>query len=179
MRTIATAHEAILPYLGIIVDKLKTIVMLVARNPNKPRFNHFMFEAFAAAIRFTCPGNEGNIAAFEGALFPPFEHLLVNEVVEFQPYVFQLLALMLELRTTAPVPDSYMALFEHLMAPPLWESGANTVPLTRLLQAFVTLVGGTSASVPSPCRISVAAAHSYVYSPTHCSGQSGTFQEHR
>jgi exportin-2 (importin alpha re-exporter) len=55
---------------------------------------------------------------------------------EFQPYVFQLLSMLLEMRPPG-VPESYMQLFPFLLAPPLWESGANTTPLVRLLRAYL------------------------------------------
>lgn len=35
---------------------------------------------------------------FEGLLFPPFQAVLSKEVAEFLPYVFQILALLLDLR---------------------------------------------------------------------------------
>lgn len=140
MRSLATASEAMAPYLGIIVEKLSQTLMMVARNPSKPRFNHFLFEAFAAGIRFTCTADEAHLASFEAVLFEPFGILLQSEVLEFQPYVFQLLSLMLELRRSPGLPEAYTSLFPFLLQPTLWESGANTVPLTRLLQAYVSLV---------------------------------------
>ena len=54
------------------------------------------------------------------------------------PYVFQILALLLELQTAPDVPESYMALFPCLLAPVLFERQANIHPLNRLLQAFVS-----------------------------------------
>lgn len=56
--------------------------------------------------------------------------------VEFIPYVFQILSLLMELHSGG-VPDTYMALFPHLLAPVLWERPGNIPPLTRLIQAFI------------------------------------------
>lgn len=58
-------------------------------------------------------------------------------IPEFIPYVFQILALLLELRTEANVPEPYMALFPCLLAPVLFEYQGNIHPLNRLLQAFI------------------------------------------
>ncbi|EGD83313.1 cellular apoptosis susceptibility protein [Salpingoeca rosetta] len=148
MRTIVACKAAILPYIVTIVDKLAAILLEVAKNPGRPRFNHFMFEAFGSAIRFSCSTSHEILEKFEAALFPPFELLLTNDVEEFQPYIFQLLAQLLELRQP-PVPDTYMSLFPHLTNPGLWESGANTTPLVRFLCAFfkvgkTTVVSGTA-----------------------------------
>lgn len=56
---------------------------------------------------------------------------------EFIPYVFQILALLLELRPQG-IPEPYMALFPCLLTPVLFERQANIHPLNRLLQAFIS-----------------------------------------
>ena len=58
-------------------------------------------------------------------------------IAEFIPYVFQILALLLELRSEPSIPDSYMGLFPYLLAPILFERQGNIHPLNRLLQAFI------------------------------------------
>lgn len=35
------------------------------------------------------------------------------------------------------IPDTYMALFPHLLAPVLWERPGNIPPLVRLIQAYI------------------------------------------
>ena len=67
-------------------------------------------------------------------------------LAEFQPYIFQLLAQLLELRS-APVPETYMSLFPFLTNPGLWESGVNTTPLVRFICAFLKV--GKAAVVTS------------------------------
>ena len=43
---------------------------------------------------------------------------------------------MLEMQSSS-VPEAYMALFQHLLLPILWERPGNIPPLVRLLQAFI------------------------------------------
>jgi len=62
--------------------------------------------------------------------------LLTGEVEEFQPYVFQILAQLLEARSP-PLADAYQQLFPFLLNAALWESQANTTPLVRLLVAII------------------------------------------
>lgn len=81
----------------------------------------------------------GAIESFEAVLFPIFQGILTQDIQEFIPYVFQILALLLELRTGSEVPDSYMALFPCLLAPSLFDRQGNIHPLNRLLQAYVNL----------------------------------------
>jgi len=52
MRVISSAKTSVQQYVGIVVDKLSAILLEVAKNPGKPRFNHFMFESFACSIRY-------------------------------------------------------------------------------------------------------------------------------
>jgi exportin-2 (importin alpha re-exporter) len=54
---------------------------------------------------------------------------------EFHPYVFQIFAQLIELRS-APLPGTYMAIFRPLLAPLFWERPGNIPALTRLLQAY-------------------------------------------
>jgi exportin-2 (importin alpha re-exporter) len=61
-------------------------------------------------------------------------------LLEFIPYVFQILALLMELQANyrSDIPESYMALFPCLLSPVLFERQGNIHPLNRLLQAFVS-----------------------------------------
>ncbi|KAJ8681341.1 hypothetical protein QAD02_017128 [Eretmocerus hayati] len=85
-----------------------------------------------------CKSNPNAVASFEEALFPTFQGILLQDIQEFIPYVFQILALLLELQTGTDVPESYMALFPCLLSPLLFERQGNIHPLNRLLQAFVS-----------------------------------------
>ena len=62
--------------------------------------------------------------------------MLQQDVVEFAPYVFQLLSQMIEMHP-GPLPPAYMAIFPALLAPTLWERQANVTPLVRLLEAYL------------------------------------------
>jgi len=59
-------------------------------------------------------------------------------VAEFIPYVFQVLALMLEMHAENAVSPPYLALFPHLLLPALWSRDGNIPPLVRLLQAYIS-----------------------------------------
>jgi len=59
-------------------------------------------------------------------------------MAEFIPYVFQVLALMLEMHSDNAVSPPYLALFPHLLLPALWSRDGNIPPLVRLLQAYIS-----------------------------------------
>lgn len=147
LKTLAAGKDACAPLTKLVTQALSQKMMEVAKNPGKAGFYHYMFEAMCCAIRYGISSNP--VSMFEEMLFPSFQIMLTGEVIEFQPYVFQLMAQMLE----AYKPGSgvsgqgYQALFPMLLVPALWESGANSSPLVRLLQAYV-LVGGQTYVAP-------------------------------
>jgi CAS/CSE protein, C-terminus len=65
--------------------------------------------------------------------------VLSQDVIEFHPYVFQILAQLLELRP-GQFSAAYTALFPPLMLPQLWERRGNVPALVRLVQGIYTLV---------------------------------------
>lgn len=88
--------------------------------------------------RIVCKSEKNAVSSFEEALFPIFQEILQQDIVEFIPYVFQMLTLLLETRNDCgDIPDPYWSLFPFLLAPPLWERSSNTTPLIRLLCAYV------------------------------------------
>lgn len=138
MRTFSSLQEAVLPYLSQALVGLNQKLMLVAKNPSKPHFNHYLFETLSLSVRIGCKADKSTVATFESGFFPSFQEILLQDVQEFVPYVFQILSLMLEMRAGQPeVPEAYMMLFPHLLAPVLWERPANIHPLVRLLQAYI------------------------------------------
>lgn len=100
-------------------------------------------------LRFVAPGQPESL---ENALHDPFMAILGQDVTgmshrpilifanpwpEFIPYVFQLLALLLESNAPAPLPQRYKDLMAPLLTPTLWESRGNVPALVRLLQAIM------------------------------------------
>lgn len=121
---------------GPCISELTNVLAEVCKNPKNPVFNHYLFEAVAVLVRRACEKDASLISAFEGSLFPSLQTILVNDVTEFFPYAFQLLAQLVELNRP-PIPPSYMQIFELLLSPDSWRKTANVPALVRLLQAFL------------------------------------------
>lgn len=136
MRVISLGQEQFVQYMPTLVNGLREKLVQVSKNPSKPHFNHYLFESLSLCIRITCTLDKSAVQSFEEALFEIFTELLVRDVTEFIPYVFQLMSLLLELHDP-PIPETYMNLFPHLLVPVLWERPGNIPPLVRLLQAFL------------------------------------------
>nr|KAF6358045.1 chromosome segregation 1 like [Pipistrellus kuhlii] len=145
MRSFSLLQEAIIPYIPTLITQLTQKLLAVSKNPSKPHFNHYMFEAICLSIRITCKANPAAVVNFEEALFLVFTEILQNDVQEFIPYVFQVMSLLLETHKN-DIPSSYMALFPHLLQPVLWERTGNIPALVRLLQAFLERGSSTIAN---------------------------------
>ncbi|KAL7018978.1 hypothetical protein ACKWTF_010969 [Chironomus riparius] len=138
MRSFNTLNEKTMPFMSAVLPKLTEILTQVSKNPSKPHFNHFLFETIALAIKIVCKIEPNAVTSFEEALFPQFQFMLQNDIMEFLPYVFQMLSLLMEIRQSiGSVPEPYLALFPCLLSPVLWERPGNVTPLMRLLCTFV------------------------------------------
>ncbi len=138
MRSLSSAREDIVQVTQIVLEKLNTALFVVAKNPRNPQYNHYMFESIAILVKSVCSKHPEHVATFEGLLFPPFQTVLQMDVSEFTPYVFQILAQLLEYRPeNTGLGEAYTMLFQPLMSPVLWDSKGNVPALTRLLQAYL------------------------------------------
>lgn len=121
---------------GPCIAGLTSILNEVCKNPKNPVFNHYLFEAVAVLVRRACEKESSLISAFEASLFPSLQMILANDVTEFFPYAFQLLAQLVELNRP-PIPLSYMEIFGLLLSPDSWKRSADVPALVRLLQSFL------------------------------------------
>jgi len=136
MRVISTAQEEIIPYSTGLINQLINILIPVCKNPSNPSFNHYLFESIAAVIKNTAIKSPDLISMFEKQLLDSFKFILLEDIQEFSPYVFQIISLMLESSSVALTPP-YLELLQGLTSPTLWEKQGNIPALVRLLQAYL------------------------------------------
>lgn len=138
MRSLSILQAASLPFMNAALPKLTEILSNVSKNPSRPHFNHYLFETIACSVQIVCTTQPDAVTTFEEALFPIFQFILQQDVVEFSPYVFQMLSLLLDVRDlSAAVPEPYWALFPCLLSPTLWDRSGNVTPLIKLISAFI------------------------------------------
>jgi exportin-2 (importin alpha re-exporter) len=138
MRLLDKAGADVIPVTGIIFEKLASALDRVMKNPRNPGFNHSLFESIALLVKNCCSADPTKTVELEALLFPPFQHILQMEVAEFSPYVFQILAQLLEYRPEGSgLGDAYGALFPVLLTPQLWVATGNVPALVRFLQAYL------------------------------------------
>ncbi|KAH0580356.1 hypothetical protein H2248_001858 [Termitomyces sp. 'cryptogamus'] len=152
MRVIVTARQTFTPTFEQILTRLVAILGLISKNPSNPRFDQFIFESISGLMRFVVSGNASTLPIFEQALFGPFTFILQQDVDQYIPYVFQVLAQMLELHT-AEVPEQYRSLLPFLLTPAIWQQKGSIPGLVKLLKAYLArdsagmLAAGQVASV--------------------------------
>jgi len=138
MTTMDKAGQNIIPVTSIVFEKLSSALERVCKNPRNPGFNHNLFESIAIVVKSLCSNDVSQVNQLEQMLFPPFQTILQMDILEFTPYVFQILAQLLEYRPTeAGLGDAYTNLFPPLLTAALWEKSGNVPGLTRLLQAYL------------------------------------------
>lgn len=138
MRALSRAGEDVIPVTDIVFNRLAAALERVCKNPRNPSYNHYLFESIAALVRNVCSKDPSMIGQLEAMLFPPFQTVLQMDIVEFTPYVFQVLAQLLEFRPTeAGLGEAYSSLFAPLLTASLWENKGNIPGLVRLLHAYL------------------------------------------
>ncbi|KAG7194699.1 importin-alpha export receptor [Scheffersomyces spartinae] len=134
MRVLSTAEDTVINR-PTIISQLLEILKLISKNPSNPRFSHYAFESLALLIKYAPPQERENYISL---ILPQLLEILSQDVQEFVPYSFQILAYLLETYPkNQPMPDSYKQLVKPLMSPTVWEFRGNIPGVTRLLIAIL------------------------------------------
>lgn len=80
MRSFSCLQEEIIPLMGHLLPKLAHILMVVAKNPTKPQFNHYLFESLSLCIKIMCRKNAVAVGKFEELLFPIITEIMQQDV---------------------------------------------------------------------------------------------------
>ncbi|KAK0485031.1 CAS/CSE protein [Armillaria novae-zelandiae] len=137
MRVVFTARESFAPRYEQTLARLVAILGVISKNPSNPKFDQYIFESISGLIRFIASGNPAYLATFEQALFGPFTVILQQDIDQYIPYVFQLLAQMLEMHTK-DVPAEYRSLLPFLLTPAIWQQKGSVPGLVKLLSAYLS-----------------------------------------
>ncbi|PRP84874.1 hypothetical protein PROFUN_07528 [Planoprotostelium fungivorum] len=136
MRVFSTSQEAILPYAGRAITALVNVFSRIYRNPVNATFNHYLFESLAVVIKSVVKSSPESRRQLEETLFGIFRAILEEDIIEFAPYMFQILSLLIETSTTELSPP-YFTLIQSILQPLLWSRTSNIRPLVRLLAGYV------------------------------------------
>ncbi|KAK0599239.1 hypothetical protein LWI29_003517 [Acer saccharum] len=90
---------------GPCISGLTSILNEVCKNPKNPIFNHYLFELVAVLVRRACQREPTLISPFEASILLSLQMILQNDMTEFLPYAFQLLAQLVELSRPPIAPN--------------------------------------------------------------------------
>ncbi|KAJ7126549.1 CAS/CSE protein [Mycena crocata] len=136
MRVILTARQTLTPGYEQTLGRLVGILGVISKNPSNPLFDQYIFESISGLIRFVVEGTPATLPTFENALFGPFTIIIQQDIEQYIPYVFQLLAQMLSLHS-GDVPAQYRPLLPLLFTPASWQQKGSIPGLVKLLKAFL------------------------------------------
>ncbi|KAK7678006.1 hypothetical protein QCA50_018946 [Cerrena zonata] len=141
MRVIMTARSSLAAGYEKTLQRLVQILGVISRNPSNPNFDQYIFESISALMRFIVAGNPASLPTFEQALFGPATIILQQDIDQYIPYIFQILAQMLEFHTT-DVPVAYRELIGLLLMPASWQQKGSIPGLVKLIKAFLARDAG-------------------------------------
>lgn len=140
MRVVGVAKEDVMPFLGVVLDKLKVLVAMAAKNPTNPKYHHFMFETMAALVSNVGKANPSTVVNFQQSLFPSFQLILSQQIESFMPYVLQIMAQLLKLSPNG-ITKPFQAMFPKILHPSQYELRGNVPALVELLKAYLQCPG--------------------------------------
>ncbi|KAJ7281661.1 CAS/CSE protein [Mycena rebaudengoi] len=136
MRVIFTARQTLTPAYEQTLGRLVGILGVISKNPSNPLFDQYIFESISGLTRFVVEGSPATLPTFENALFGPFTIIIQQDIEQYIPYVFQMLAQMLSLHGM-DVPAQYRPLLPLLFTPASWQQKGSIPGLVKLLKAFL------------------------------------------
>jgi exportin-2 (importin alpha re-exporter) len=152
-----TLDKAVLPITEGVFSSLMAILKCICEKEAQPIFNHNLFESIALLVRAACQLPDPALALencnkFEAELYPSFQHILDNDIVEFVVYNYQIMAVLLSYRPSGSgLSDIFKHIFTIAVNPTTWETktsasgsdlriskGKGNIPaLVDLLRAFL------------------------------------------
>ncbi|CCW68184.1 unnamed protein product, partial [Phytomonas sp. Hart1] len=134
MRIFLKVPGAVAPYAGDVVMALNTVIQKGCRNPSNPIFNHCVFEVLSKCIAL----QPDQVQIYEQILWDTIRYILTNDVLEFVPYVLQILSQLLRSHPAGEKepPEYYRDLLEPLMQQSLYEQKGNIPAAVCLLTEF-------------------------------------------
>ena len=125
-----------------ILDSLNNTLARICHNPKNPHFSHYLFESVCIIVRAGCESESNSLAwreKYESIIFEPFQEVLALDIVEFLPYVFQILSLLLSYyQDDEEMPQQFQALLPPLLTPECWERRGNIPALVSLLSSYIS-----------------------------------------
>jgi exportin-2 (importin alpha re-exporter) len=140
MRIVNTAKLDIVPVAQTALNAVCNKLAEIYRNPSNPHFTHYLFETMASILDVLIKTqNYEYIEGAEKILMPAFNTIVDEDIVDLAPYMFQIVAQLVEAHKSAPdaLVQRYGGLYKKFLMPQWWLRHGNVPALTRLFRAFI------------------------------------------
>lgn len=134
LRLCTVCKDGMSPYVEAVLKVLVELLVAVISNPANPLFNHYLFECLAALIRFNA--NATTVGTFESVLMQPMCDILIGDVTEFGPYVFQLFSQLMNAHEGA-LPGQYKTFMGPTLNPAMWERRAYIAGMVLYIEMYI------------------------------------------
>lgn len=114
--------------MDLYLGKLLILVSSFSANPVNAVFTHFLFEALGSAVAGASPAAREQVA-------PKLLELLQKNVMEYMPYAFQVLALVIE--ASGQASEVFNQLLGLLLTEDVWKNPSLVPGLVRILSAYL------------------------------------------
>lgn len=131
-RVLQTSEDSVQDMFPELLNQMLSIITAISKNPSNPRFSHYAFECIGV-IMIYCSAD--SLPALANVVMPIFLNILSEDIQEFIPYAFQIIAYIVE-RGSA-IPESIKRLAQPILSPGIWELKGNIPAVTRLLKSFI------------------------------------------
>jgi len=139
-RLISSVGDAIVPLAKTCLSSLTGKLSMIYKNPSIASFVHCIFEGIAGIIGALVKAGRGDLCEeAETELLPAFNVIFEEEILDLTPYVYQLMAQLLEARQNDAdaLWARYGEQFLGLTTANHWERFANIPALTRLMCSYI------------------------------------------
>jgi exportin-2 (importin alpha re-exporter) len=139
-RLISSVGAAIVSVAKTCLESLTTKLAAIYKNPSSSIFVHCIFEGIAGIIGALVKSNRFELCEeAEKDLMPAFDVIFQEEILDLTPYVYQLMAQLIEARKNdaATLWERYGEQFSNVTTANHWERFANIPALTRLVTSYI------------------------------------------
>lgn len=134
LRLCTVCKDGMAPHVTAVLNVLVELLVAVTSNPANPLFNHYLFECLAAMIRFNA--NANTVGTFENVLMRPLCDILIGDVTEFGPYVFQLFGQLMNAHE-GTLPGQYKTFMGPTLNPAMWERRAYVSGMVLYIEMYI------------------------------------------
>jgi len=138
LRVVSTCRSHMQPHVQLMLQRITGTLQKHYKNPLNPNFTHNLFETMASLVSTFCTANRAAVQDFEKFLFPVFQAIVQEEDHVYTPYVFQVMAQLLEFNQGS-LNEFYKNTLDFILLAKVWKERGNVPALIRVISAYLRI----------------------------------------